>query len=271
MRLSKTQLRCKKFFANFNYKRAKRKKTISICLFFWFCLVALIVSGLWPIGLATFSVEKMGSFGDSYGALNTLFSGLAFAGIIASLWMQKDELRLQREELKSQRIEMARQADELLGQKEEIERQRKLAERNEFERFYIFLYNKLESINNVSDLQSLLNFTAKAEWNKKNISPSDLKNPNKFNTDRISHNISSSNDNKKLFEFFKLLYSHIMESDVEINKQQYIDALISSLNDDKKNLLYICYLLLTQNNPDDIKGINECKHHIISFLSHLHS
>ena len=52
-----------------------------------------------------------GVFGDSFGALNTLFSGLAFAGIILTIFMQKEELKLQRKELKMQREEMKRFAD----------------------------------------------------------------------------------------------------------------------------------------------------------------
>jgi len=56
-------------------------------------------------------LSKNGLFGDSFGVLNSLFSGLAFAGVIIAIFMQKDELSLQREEVKMQRIETARLAD----------------------------------------------------------------------------------------------------------------------------------------------------------------
>ena len=46
--------------------------------------------------------ETKAAFGDSYGALNTLFSGLAFAGIIVSIFLQSKELRETRREMKSQ-------------------------------------------------------------------------------------------------------------------------------------------------------------------------
>jgi len=46
--------------------------------------------------------ESKAAFGDSYGALNTLFSGLAFAGIIVSIFLQSKELRDTRKEMKSQ-------------------------------------------------------------------------------------------------------------------------------------------------------------------------
>jgi len=56
-------------------------------------------------------LSKSGPFGDSFGVLNTLFSGLAFVGVIIAIFMQKEELRLQREEVKMQRIETTRLAD----------------------------------------------------------------------------------------------------------------------------------------------------------------
>jgi len=64
--------------------------------------------------LILFIVPKLsdsGLFGDSFGVLNTLFSGLAFVGVIIAIFMQKEELSLQREEVKMQRIETARLAD----------------------------------------------------------------------------------------------------------------------------------------------------------------
>jgi uncharacterized membrane protein YciS (DUF1049 family) len=68
-------------------------------------LIFLCVTSLWiatPFLLYVFipSLERQGQFGDSYGFLNTLFSGLAFAGLICALTYQKHELRLQRQELK---------------------------------------------------------------------------------------------------------------------------------------------------------------------------
>lgn len=50
-----------------------------------------------------------GSFGDSFGALNTLFSGLAFAGIIVTILLQTHELKLQGKELRATRQVMTEQ------------------------------------------------------------------------------------------------------------------------------------------------------------------
>lgn len=57
------------------------------------------------------SWQNSGLFGDSFGAVNSLFSGLAFAGIIYTVLLQRRELALQREELSLTRNELKRTAD----------------------------------------------------------------------------------------------------------------------------------------------------------------
>ncbi len=52
-----------------------------------------------------------GSFGDMFGAVNTLFSGLALAGVVYAIILQSRELALQREELSMTREELKRAAD----------------------------------------------------------------------------------------------------------------------------------------------------------------
>jgi hypothetical protein len=55
-------------------------------------------------------VNKSGPFGDTFGTVNALFSGAAFAGIIFTILLQKRELRLQRYELELTRRELQRSA-----------------------------------------------------------------------------------------------------------------------------------------------------------------
>lgn len=55
--------------------------------------------------------SERGQFGDMFGALNALFSGLAFAGIIYTIRQQKEELELQREELRLTREELTKSVD----------------------------------------------------------------------------------------------------------------------------------------------------------------
>lgn len=62
--------------------------------------------------------QKRGQFGDLFGSVNALFSGLAFAGILYTIYLQRQELSLQRKELKLQRKEMAASRTVLAAQAE---------------------------------------------------------------------------------------------------------------------------------------------------------
>jgi hypothetical protein len=87
-----------------------------------------VVFGAWvatPSVVALLVTEPTlrGPFGDMFGAVNSLFTGLGFIGLIWTIFqqqeqvaMQRDELRLQREELKAQRDEMAASRTELSKQ-----------------------------------------------------------------------------------------------------------------------------------------------------------
>lgn len=84
-------------------------------------LGAALVIALWLFALvaARFffsSWEERGQFGDLFGSVNALFSGLAFAGLIYAILLQRQELSLQRVELELQRKEMAASRAELAAQ-----------------------------------------------------------------------------------------------------------------------------------------------------------
>lgn len=68
-----------------------------------------------------------GTFGDMFGAVNTLFSGLAFAGLIYAIYLQSIELSLQREELRLTREELTKSAD---AQKSQVDSMLKAAKIN---------------------------------------------------------------------------------------------------------------------------------------------
>ena len=70
-----------------------------ICIVIFYAATLIVLT--WPI--TRFTVEAAGTFGDSFGLLTSLFSGLAFAGLIWTILLQRIELRLQRRELEESR------------------------------------------------------------------------------------------------------------------------------------------------------------------------
>jgi hypothetical protein len=75
----------------------------------------LAVVGLWLVSflVIVFTVaswEQRAQLGDLFGVVNSLFSGLAFAGVIYTIYLQREELALQRRELQLTRDELQRTA-----------------------------------------------------------------------------------------------------------------------------------------------------------------
>ncbi|WP_146083334.1 hypothetical protein [Methylobacter tundripaludum] len=86
-----------------------------------YILAGISVVALWLftlfLGQTFFTTwTERGQFGDLFGSVNALFSGLAFVALIYTIHLQRQELSLQRTELELQRKEMAASRGELAAQ-----------------------------------------------------------------------------------------------------------------------------------------------------------
>lgn len=83
------------------------RATVLVC-FIFIAYATLILYLVWPI--SEFSIAKAGTFGDSFGVLTSLFTGLAFAGLISTIFLQREDIRLNRSELIETRKEIQLQS-----------------------------------------------------------------------------------------------------------------------------------------------------------------
>ncbi|GAS82407.1 hypothetical protein [Paenibacillus amylolyticus] len=157
-------------------------KKIGIIFWLAVCTVLLFWFGTWyliprlyeePTGLGA------GTFGDMFGAVNALFSGLAFVGLIYTILVQREDLqeqkkaikmqtyemslqvkalkmqaaalKLQVEEMKSQKEEIARSADQLELQKQLMDYQLSLSTVNDLTKLKNSIVNNLRMNFNYSD------------------------------------------------------------------------------------------------------------------------
>lgn len=85
----------------------KTKNAAILIFIFVLSVIAIytctIIYITWPI--SELSVTKSGVFGDSFGGVNALFSGLAFAGLIITALLQRDEIQLSRQAFERQQFE----------------------------------------------------------------------------------------------------------------------------------------------------------------------
>ena len=79
-------------------------------------VIVIVVTGIWfwlphLLDGDLNSLSERGQFGDSYGAVNALFTGLAFAGLLFTILLQQHQLRLQRIDVFAQieQMQLARQ------------------------------------------------------------------------------------------------------------------------------------------------------------------
>lgn len=93
----------------------KMKKGLFIFLCAAIPLSVIIYGGIlltitWPIEVL--SISNAGVFGDSFGVLTSLFSALAFLGVVLTLSYQREEFKLQKIELEENRKEIQKQGFE---------------------------------------------------------------------------------------------------------------------------------------------------------------
>ncbi len=90
----------------------------------WIVVIAIswvaLVSIAWVVTyykLKDDAPDVRGTFGDMFGSVNALFSGLALAGIVISILLQRKELGYQRDELRATRLEFEIQNKTLKNQR----------------------------------------------------------------------------------------------------------------------------------------------------------
>jgi Putative phage abortive infection protein len=111
-------------------------------------LIALLclIAAIWATsGWFLHGEKERGTFGDMFGAVNALFSGLAFASLVYTILLQKEELQLQRTELTLTRQELA-------GQRAELKQQNSVLATQNFENTFFQLLRLLnDSVSSMKD------------------------------------------------------------------------------------------------------------------------
>jgi hypothetical protein len=91
--------------------------------------------------------QNAGTIGDTFGSINALFSGLAFAGLIYAILLQRAELELQRNELSATR-------EEIKGQRAANEEQNRFISQQTFENSLFQMLAVLEAVLDAIDRRS---------------------------------------------------------------------------------------------------------------------
>ena len=189
-----------------------------------------------------YNSEERGQFGDMFGAVNALFSGLAFAGLIITLILQREELSLQRDELKQTR--------------KEFEDQNKTMKRQRFENTFFNLMSLHQNItDNIEYKITTFGIGAKTSTIKGREVFKYLYQRVLFPLLEISIRCGDekarellNNRNFEVFDhylhFFEGILKFIDESDLleDIERQQYTIMLRNTLSDNERYILFYYFV-----------------------------
>lgn len=200
--------------------------------------------------LATWA--ERGAFGDMFGAVNSLFSGLAFSGLLLALYLQTQQLSLQRQELMRTQAELQRQNETRIIENFE----------NTFFQLLGFHHTVVDSLDLEVDGQSITErdyFThiyssfandIDRTWTPKTPHEYIEQINNVFNRTFVKH----QTDLGHYFRTLQTLFKYIDLSRVE-NKKFYVELLQSQLSDFE--LLVIFYYALSDLGDSSFKLLIE--------------
>lgn len=89
----------------------KSRISLNILIGIFIAIILLFHVGFFAYLFIRVEHDKLAHIGDSFGFINSLFSGLAFAILIGTIYLQKNELELQRQELSLTREELRRSSE----------------------------------------------------------------------------------------------------------------------------------------------------------------
>lgn len=117
-------------------------------------LLSAIVILLWGFsGYLTYKLipewSDRGTFGDMFGAINGLFSGLAFAALIYTIILQRQEIQMNRDEIKMNRKELKKSA---VAQEEQVKQTHLASKINAFSTVINYYNIQVGNSNNSSEL-----------------------------------------------------------------------------------------------------------------------
>ncbi|WP_372404965.1 hypothetical protein ACDW34_08745 [Acinetobacter piscicola] len=196
--------------------------------------------------------EKYGTFGDTYGALNTLFSGLAFAVLIITMLMQRRELQEQRKDIEEGK-EIAKQQKTIADQQKIlIDEQVQIAR---IQNFYFIFFQYLESLDTqLNRLNTTLDSTL-----------------------TINHERIFSDFSKKFIEYLHETFDSTQSQDQKeeiissIILQYKYEHLVQTYHIDLNETLYLEHILMILNLLNENKKHINIQQFINTLLAHISS
>ena len=226
----------------------------------WISAWRLIV--LWiPLEMNDYGEElpmTRGAFGDMFGSINALFSGLAFGGIIFTILLQRKELKLQRKELRDTRKEFSVQNDTLRRQRFENTFFQLINLHHEIVGKLVYgnFQEKTKIQEAVTELKGQLN-RAEQQFNRLNLTPEDVKNEiiEAYKFFYSEYESVLSHYLRNIYHIFKYVFKSNLIS--EKDKYFYASIVRAQLSHDELFLIFYNSFIEGLGNPNFLFLIKE--------------
>jgi Putative phage abortive infection protein len=207
---------------------------------------AIVVIVLWLANLTyaqNLPLNERGIFGDMFGAVNALFSGLAFAGVVYAVVMQRHEIAIAKEEIAYTKKILDEQQLQLSLQNAE-------AKKESFENTYFQMVRLFTDITNQIDLQRTENGVSIVTKGK-DVFPVFLARLHKIYSPvekalygghdfHAAYEESYSRHNTELGHYFRMLYNimNFVNSNEHVDQKFYAKILRAQLSDAETAILF---------------------------------
>ena len=244
----------------------------------WFGTIALSVL-LFCVGygFVLSGCEERGTFGDMFGAVGALFSGLAFAGVIVTMLQQSETLKLQRKDLRNQTEAIELQRQEIANTNKELQEQNKTIRLQRFENTF---FNMLEMQQEI--LKSVTVFRDYLHRSYTNGEKEELRNRDELHghsaisklwedflfarkndkerTNAIHHFESYLSDKRYIVPYFRQIFQIVSFVDKSDNltldeKHRYIGIIRDTLSSDEISLIF--YYVISKSDNQRYKQLIE--------------
>lgn len=228
--------------------------------------------------------EQRGVFGDMFGSINTLFSGLAFAFLIANTYLQGRQLSTQQEELKLTRNEISEQRKQMEQQSiifenqtadsiffkllDSLQHQSKMIESHKDEYATDENGEDHEWVRKETGIDAFYLIRSCAQYSISSRARKEELDVEKFLTD-LKASIYRTTSNFEQLNNYYLIFSKLVELS-EKNKEKYI-SLLSAIMCDGERFVMLGFLLLREKYGT-IELLNENKffHDLLGYYGFFH-
>lgn len=196
-------------------------------------------------------------FGDMFGFLSCLFSGLAFAGLIVTIRQQKEDLELQRKELQRANNEAAEQTEQFEAQTKQFQEQIELARQaQKIDAFYrrlshlrqqhedIYYYEDKKTYKGIIAIICLHNEAFKLLKYIKETLEKGINKEIILEDPTVSVSNSWSNVYIWAHSYFGIVQEILSENSEISTNNEFLNILVNSLTPAECDLLYIMNLVI---------------------------